>query len=688
MNQTNLIEQIIADRKVRAAVTRKSHEWFFTVYLSHYIKSLSAPFHHELFALTEDLAWKLLCVVAFRGSGKSTIFTTSYALWSILGMQEKKFVIIFCQTRSQAKQHMMNLRQELENNKLLKTDLGPFKEEHDTEWGASSLVFSRSGARITVASTEQSVRGLRHREHRPDLIICDDVEDLASTKTQEGRDKTYQWFTSEMLPAGDMNTRVVVVGNLLHDDSLLMRLKNDIALKARSGMFRQYPLLDESGATLWPGKYQNTESIEEQKRLVGNESAWQREFLLRIITDEDQIVFPEWIRYYDALPHEGLLSDFRFAATGIDLAISEKESADFTAMVSAKVFGRGQSLRIYILPNPLNERLNFPKTVERAKAKSRVLGNGTYTKLYIENVGYQQALVDHLKAQHLPAEEFKTLGQDKRARLTLTANPIQSGAVLFPRQGQDLLIRIFIGFGKERHDDLADAFAIVVLKVLASDTSQFFPNFTISRHVIEPITLGARWLLFRSIVPSGQHGTTCCLLFAVDLNGCVYVIDEYYTFGRDSDEHAKSILRKRKIIEQVAPEYRYTVLDPTAFDTPSAAESMFELYARHGIIVDTKGGENRIMGWDAVNQRLRLKENGEPTLKIFNHCPHLIRALSLLVPDPKNPQDVDQSMETAAADSLRLFLQVLRDTKTSPPENAIIRRLRAIREARDLWDYS
>ena len=689
MNQTpNLIEKIITDRKVRAAVTRRSHEWFFSIYLAHYVQCVSAPFQRELFRLTEDLAWKLLCVVAFRGSGKSTIFTTSYALWSILGVQQKKFVIIFCQTKGQAKQHMMNLRQELENNALLKTDLGPFKEERDTEWGASSLVFSRSQARITVASTEQSIRGLRHKQHRPDLVICDDVEDLASTNTQEGRDKTYQWFTGDMLPAGDMNTRVVVVGNLLHDDSLLMRLKNDIETKARNGVFRQYPLLDENGTVLWPGKYPSAASIEEQKQIVGNESSWQREFLLRIITNEDQIILPEWIQYYDTLPHDGPFSDFRFSATGIDLAISEKATADCTAMVSARIYGRGQNLRIYILPNPVNERLDFPKTVERAMGVSRSLGNGIYTKLYIENVGYQQALIDHLKAQHLPAEEFKTLGQDKRARLTLTATPIQSGAVLFPRQGADLLIRQLIGFGKERHDDLADAFAIVVLKALAANTDQFFTNFNINAHVIEPCEIPPRWFLYRSIVPMSLTGSACCLWFAVDTKSCAYVIREYFDdTGLDAAMHAERIRKKSEVVAEVPEGYQFTVMDPRAFTKFGAAESMLELYAKHEIYVSFPGEQDPAMGWDAVKRRLRLNERGEPMLKIFNNCPHLIKALSSLSPNPSNLQDVDQSMETAPVDCLRFCLQVLRDTKAPIPKTAVEERLEWFKNQRDSFDY-
>ncbi len=142
------------DRLVRAKITKESHLCFFHLYFAHYVKFPTALFHREMFTLTEDENVNTLGIIAFRSSGKSTIITTSYPIWAILGKLQKKFGLIICQTRVQAKQHMMNLRQELESNELLKNDLGPFQEESD-EWGAFSLVFSKPNARITVASTEQ-----------------------------------------------------------------------------------------------------------------------------------------------------------------------------------------------------------------------------------------------------------------------------------------------------------------------------------------------------------------------------------------------------------------------------------------------------------------------------------------------------------------------------------------------------
>src|ERR1700682_4804671 len=127
-----LIRSISTDRTVRQNVTRESHLFFFLVYFPHYVKYEVAPFQEEIFELTQDVSKKLVCIVAFRGSAKSTIVTFSYTLWAILGKQNKKYVLIVCQTRAQAKQHMMNIRYELETNDLLKSDLGPFREENDT----------------------------------------------------------------------------------------------------------------------------------------------------------------------------------------------------------------------------------------------------------------------------------------------------------------------------------------------------------------------------------------------------------------------------------------------------------------------------------------------------------------------------------------------------------------------------
>ena len=142
-------------------------------------------------------------------------------------------------------------------------------------------------------------------------------------------------------------------------------------------------------------------------------------------------------------------------------------------MVSAKVFGYNDKLKIYILPYPINERLSFPETYERARELSKNLGDGHYTKLFIEEVGYQAALIQDLSNHNVPAEGVKVSGQDKRSRLALITHLIKQGKVLFPpgNQAEELIMQL-TGFGVEKHDDLADAFSLLLLKILELDQGE------------------------------------------------------------------------------------------------------------------------------------------------------------------------------------------------------------------------
>jgi len=463
---------MIRDKKVRTAITRESHWYFFHLYFAHYVKYATADFHNEIFHLTEHEELGNFFIVAFRGCGKSTILTTSYPIWAILGKPQKKFVLILGQTQSQAKQHMMNLRRELEDNTMLKNDLGPFREESD-EWGSTSLVFSNSNARITVASSEQSIRGLRHNQHRPDLIICDDVEDIASTKTREGRNKTHQWLTSEVVPTGDKNTRLVVIGNLLHEDSLLMRLKEDVESDRIDGIFKMYPLI-ENGKIRWLGKYPSMEDIEKEKKKTGNEFAWQREYLLNIVSDEDQAIYREWIQYYDVIPEKIQIYDNSKSHIqvyiGIDLAISKSATADYTAMVPVLLFETCKGYDYYVLPKIINKKMNFPETVETCKILNQsYTDEKLYPVLIIEDVSYQRALPQQLEIEGLERVRTTRPGNsDKRSRLVLTANLIKNGTIKFPRQGAEQLINQIVHFGTEKNDDLADAFSIVILEAISN----------------------------------------------------------------------------------------------------------------------------------------------------------------------------------------------------------------------------
>lgn len=461
-----LFENILSNKQLRADVVKKDFEWFFPIYFHRRLEYQTAPFQTEMIKLLRDCRKKFVVITAFRGSAKTTIASVAYVLWSVFGVQQKKHVLVVGQTEEKARRSLANIRRQLETNALLRGDLGPIDEEKD-QWGAKAFIIRKLNAKVAAASVGQSVRGLLHDEYRPDLVICDDLESLESVHTQESRDKLSEWFQGELLPIGDRRTRFVIIGNLLHEDSLMRRLQRDIENGDRDGEFREYAFFDTDGITpLWPGKYSTPESVEEEKRLIKDPIAWAREYLLKILSRDEQLIRPEWIQRYDALPAEKP----RFTVIGIDPAISTESSADYTAMVAVHVYGFRENMKIYVSPHIVNKRLTFAETVREAEALSHTVGMGSKAPMVIEKVAYQQALVEHLKSRGNSVQGISPGGTDKRARVASVTHYYETSKILFPRGPlADALINQHVGFGVEKHDDMVDALTLALHEVMRKD---------------------------------------------------------------------------------------------------------------------------------------------------------------------------------------------------------------------------
>lgn len=461
------LDEIINNPLVRKSLAIKSHYWFFHIYFSHYVKYPTADFQREIFQITEDQSITEAVIVSFRGSAKSTIMTLSYPVWAMVGTLHRKCIVIASLTQNQSTTLLYQIKQELESNTLLKQDFGNFSDEN-FPWRSDSLVVGPYGTRIMAVSANESIRGIRHGSSRPDLIICDDVEDLNSVKTQEARDKTHKWFTGELIPMGDNDTKIVVIGNLLHDDSLIRKLQRQSEDDCAHRVVKSYPLVNQEGQIIWPGKYPDMEAVNRERDKIGFNS-FEREYMLRIIPDEDAIVKPEWIHYYDTLPSIDCDSDFQYLVGSVDLAISDKSTADFTAIVFGYVFNQDDETKVYISPEVINRHISFPETIKQIiKINSKYQYQGITPKWFVEDAGYQISVVQELKQYDTNAIGVKLHGADKTARLSQTTNWIQSGKVLFPKKGAEVLVRQLLGFSTEKHDDLVDAFSMLVLQLIGS----------------------------------------------------------------------------------------------------------------------------------------------------------------------------------------------------------------------------
>ncbi len=281
------LERIRDNKRVRQRLAFEDPFWFCLLYLRHHFKYSFAPFHLEMFHLIRQTEHDFMAIMAFRESGKSTILNMANILWSILGKPKKNFVLIMSQTQEQAKNHFSNIKHELETNELLREDFGPFTE-HEGTWNKLSLELEYHGSKIMSLIRDQSIRGLKYNQHRPDLIICDDLEDAASVNDESQRQTLDRWFQSEIIPLGNEKTRIVVLGNLLShflddpetDRSFILRLRNEILQGKIKGIFRAYPLIDDYGKNLWPGRFPDHESVRKLRSKMSRKT-WILEYLLK-----------------------------------------------------------------------------------------------------------------------------------------------------------------------------------------------------------------------------------------------------------------------------------------------------------------------------------------------------------------------------------------------------------------------
>lgn len=464
------LEEIMESRELRLEVG-KTLPGFEMIYLPHYLGLPMAEFHPEMLRLLSDWSVTRLSIAGFRGSTKSTNAGLALPIFAALNGLSK-FIIPINETADVSAVTMANIRQELEYNPLIVQDFGHLitstgVQKKKTE---TNLVLA-NGVRVMGISRGQKIRGLRHYQYRPDLIIGDDIEERRKLKSKDYRDETEAWIRGDVLQGMDKKGRFILINNMLHSDSIVARLKKDPSFTNR-----EYPLLDANGKCTWPALYPTPEAIEKVKRDAGH-TAWLREYQLKVVAPEGQIIKEEDIHYYDAI--EGSVTR---TVVGGDLAISMKATADYTALVPGvatilKLDDQSEGRpRIHVLP-PTHGRMDLHGLSNTVKALSASLA-GIYSvpMFYLEDVQYQKAAILELQRLSLNVTGIKA-GADKAARLSTVAMFIKNGTVVFPRTGCEELLAELLGFGVEEHDDLVDALVYMILAI--TSTGIGMPKFTV-----------------------------------------------------------------------------------------------------------------------------------------------------------------------------------------------------------------
>lgn len=163
---------------------------------------------------------KFVAIAAPRGHAKSTAITHSYTLAKIV-FRESRFVVVVSDTEAQSILFLGDIKKEVVENEPLRELFGIDGLEKDAETDVIIRFLDGHLVRVVAKGSEQKMRGLKWRNLRPDLIICDDIENDELVMNKERREKFQRWFSSALLPVRSDKGIVRMVGTILHADSLL-----------------------------------------------------------------------------------------------------------------------------------------------------------------------------------------------------------------------------------------------------------------------------------------------------------------------------------------------------------------------------------------------------------------------------------------------------------------------------------
>ena len=307
-------------------------------------------FHWELWDLVTQPD-KQVAIAAPRGHAKSTAITHAYTLANML-FRERDFALIISDTEGQAVQFLGDIKKELQENEELIATFGVERFVKDTE--SDIIVQFKDGDqfRIIAKGSEQKVRGLKWRNKRPNLIICDDLENDEIVMNEDRRFKFRQWFFNALLPCRSDDGIIRVVGTVLHMDSLLERLMPEwgdkdtyvvegvkhLTTKKKGWLSVRYQAHNEDFSNmLWPDKFprDRLEQIRATYIEQGFPEGYSQEYLNYPIDEENA-----YFHRGDFLPITDTDETLEYYV-GCDLAISEKDRTAYTVFIVVGVSSTG-----------------------------------------------------------------------------------------------------------------------------------------------------------------------------------------------------------------------------------------------------------------------------------------------------------------------------------------------------------
>lgn len=200
--------------------------FFCDTYFPHYVKGKPSAFHGFLRKRLPEIAdgpgGARDVIAAPRGNAKSTYVSLLFVLWCAL-TRRARFPVILSDTLEQAAVHLAAFKAEAEFNPRLAQDFPDFCGAGPV-WQATEVVL-KNGVKVKIGGSGKALRGFRHGPQRPDLVICDDLENDENVRQPEQRAKLEKWLDKTVEPLGppDGSMNLIWVNTFLHYDAVAVR---------------------------------------------------------------------------------------------------------------------------------------------------------------------------------------------------------------------------------------------------------------------------------------------------------------------------------------------------------------------------------------------------------------------------------------------------------------------------------
>jgi len=263
-----------------------------------------APFsqlHQQIFDLV-NAGHKKIAIAAPRGIGKTSIART-IANRSIL-FHLCNFIVYLSNSATSAEMQTENMKRDLISSTLVRRLFGNIKQamgkESSIDESFSKSAWTAFGSTfILPRGAGQQVRGLNWSNHRPELVIIDDLEDKDEIKSEANRQKLKDWFHSDLMKTEDRYSKgciFIYIDTIKHEDSLLVDL-----LESPEWASIQLSICDKNYKSFDTNYMTDAEVLDEVKehRRLGTLDIFYMERMNIPISLEDAIFKAEYFKYFE-----------------------------------------------------------------------------------------------------------------------------------------------------------------------------------------------------------------------------------------------------------------------------------------------------------------------------------------------------------------------------------------------------